>query len=139
MKTTFLISIVLYFFSFSNLFSQSNLKFSQTFTCRKSNHINIDISNPNLVIKSVKGSIIVVEASVEISSNNYRLLEFLTNNGRYNLKFDITEDDKLITISDKNNKDKIKIKGITIGEKISYTLYIPENKEIQNNSIVASL
>lgn len=139
MKTTVLISMLIYFFSLNNLFSQtSSLKFSQTFTCRTSNNINLNIDNPNVEIKSIKGSIIVVEASIEITSTNYRLLKFLQESGRYNIESVKTEDGKQITLTDRKKKDEIKIKGKTIIEYVNYTIFIPEGQEFQNMGIIAS-
>ena len=68
----------------------SSIKLNQTFSSREINSIDVDIKNPNLQVKTIKGSIIVVEISIEISSTNFRLLEFVADKGRYNIlgKFD---------------------------------------------------
>ena len=134
-------TLILVFLCFATVhFTQaqtSSIKLNQTFSSRDISSINIDIHNPNLIVKTIKGSIIVVETSVEISSTNFRLLEFIADNGRYDLVGEIDEATKVLNIKDPKKKDEIKIKGKTIKETVVYTVYIPENKKVQGVDVVA--
>ena len=134
-------SLFVMLFSLSLLhFTQAqtaSIKLNQTFSSRNINTISLDIPNYNVKIKSIKGSIVVVETSVEINSNNFRLLDFIAKNGRYNLTGSIDEDSKNLQIKEPLIKDKIKIKGKNIIEQIAYTIYIPETKKLNDIEIVA--
>ena len=134
-------SLFVMLFSLSLLhFTQAqtaSIKLNQTFSSRNINTISLDIPNYNVKIKSIKGSIVVVETSVEINSNNFRLLDFIAKNGRYNLTGSIDEDSKNLQIKEPLIKDKIKIKGKNIIEQIVYTIYIPETKKLNDIEIVA--
>lgn len=134
-------TLILVFLCFTTVYftqaQTSSIKLNQTFSSRAINSINIDIHNPNLNIKTIKGSIIVVETSVEISSTNFRLLEFIADNGRYNLVGELDEATKVLNIKEPKKKDAIKIKGQTLKETVVYTIYLPENKKVQGVDIVA--
>ena len=108
----------------------SSIKLNQTFSSREINSIDVDIKNPNLQVKTIKGSIIVVEISIEISSTNFRLLEFVADKGRYNILGKFDKENKRLSLKDPKIKDEIKFKGKTIQEKVIYTVYIPENKKV---------
>ena len=115
----------------------SSIKLNQTFSSREINSIDVDIKNPNLQVKTIKGSIIVVEISIEISSTNFRLLEFVADKGRYNILGKFDKENKRLSLKDPKIKDEIKFKGKTIQEKVIYTVYIPENKKVIGVDLVA--
>lgn len=137
MRTFLLILSLLVVAASISVAQTSSIKLNQTFSSREINCIDVDIHNPNLQVKPIKGSIIVVEISIEISSTNFRLLEFVADKGRYDILGKFDKENKKLSLKDPKIKDEIKIKGKTIQEKVIYTVYIPENKKVIGVDLVA--
>ena len=137
MKTILLILSILVAANSFSYAQTASIKLNQTFSSREINSIDIDIHNPNLQVKPIKWSIIVVEISIEINSTNFRLLEFVADKGRYNILGKFDKENKRLSLKDPEIKDEIKFKGKTIQEKVIYTVYIPENKEVIGVDLVA--
>ena len=137
MRTFLLILSLLVVAASISVAQTSSIKLNQTFSSREINCIDVDIHNPNLQVKTIKGSIIVVEISIEISSTNFRLLEFVADKGRYNILGKFDKENKRLSLKDPKIKDEIKFKGRTIQEKVIYTVYIPENKKVNGVDLVA--
>lgn len=109
----------------ANSFAQASLTFNQTFSTLKATNLELKLNSQNIKIKNTKGSRIIVEASVQISSSNYNLLEFMQNTGRYELEQQMDADRKVLILSTKRLKNVVVIKGEEIRETISYTVYVP--------------
>jgi hypothetical protein len=138
MKTSFLILSLFFTLHSISVAQSSSIKLNQTFSCRNINSIDIDVQNPNVELKRIKGSILVIEISVEISSTNFRLLEFVGNKGRYNMLGKIDTETQQLRLQNPTMRDEIKVKGEKIKEQVRYTLYIPENKKITGVDLLAN-
>ncbi len=135
MKTKIFSIIILFALSFSNSYAQANLKFNQTFSSRNALNINLEVESNDVVIKNIKGSRIVIEMLISISSPNTNLLDFIAKGGRYDLEKSFNDETQTLTLSAKKHKDVITIKGQEVREKISYVIYVPETTERVNDSI----
>lgn len=124
LKNSFFI-VLLLLVGFSNSQAQASLTLNQTFSTLKATTIKLDVNSQNIQIKSTKGSRIIVEAAVQISSSNYNLLEFMQNTGRYELEQQLDADRKLLILSTKRLKNVVVIKGEEIRETLNYTIYLP--------------
>ncbi|MGH1339068.1 MAG: hypothetical protein ACRBFS_23325 [Aureispira sp.] len=116
---------VFFLIGIANSFSQASLTFNQTFSALKATTLELNVNSQNIHIKSTKGSRIIVEASVKISSSNYNLLEFMQNSGRYELEQQMDADRKVLILSTKRLKNVVVIKGEEIHETVNYTIYLP--------------
>jgi hypothetical protein len=98
---------------------------NQSFNIDAAQFISIQVNNPNLTIKYTQGTRILVETKVSLSVDNLTLLNFITQQGRYDLIKKVDPNTKCLTLVLKNKQDLILIKGKELKEKISYTIYIP--------------
>lgn len=113
------------FIGISHIGAQASLTFNQTFSALKATTLELHVNSQNIQIKPTKGSRIIVEASVEISSSNYNLLDFMQKTGRYELEQQLDADQKVLVLSTKRLKNVVVIKGEEIRETIHYTIYLP--------------
>lgn len=109
----------------SHVGAQASLTFNQTFSAFKATTLELKVNSQNIQIKPTKGSRIIVEASVKISSPNYNLLEFMQKTGRYELEQQLDANQKVLVLSTKRLKNVVVIKGEEIRETIHYTIYLP--------------
>jgi hypothetical protein len=135
MKMNICAVLLLFVFSFTNSYAQANLKFNQTFSSMNAANINLDVANSSIVVKTIKGSRIVIEMLIDISSPNTRLLEFIAEGGRYDLEKSFDDKTKTLTLSAKKHKNIITIKGEEISEQVSYVIYVPETTQRVNDTI----
>ncbi|MFK7798784.1 MAG: hypothetical protein AB8E82_15140 [Aureispira sp.] len=105
--------------------AQASLTFNQTFSTLNATALELQLNSQNIQIKSTKGSRIIVEAAVKLSSPNYNLLEFMHKSGRYELKQQLDANRKVLTLSLKRLNSVMVIKGEEIQETIDYTIYLP--------------
>jgi len=105
--------------------AQASLTFNQTFSTLNATALELQLNSQNIQIKSTKGSRIIVEAAVKLSSPNYNLLEFMHKSGRYELKQQLDTNRKVLTLSLKRLNSVMVIKGEEIQETIDYTIYLP--------------
>lgn len=105
--------------------AQASLTFNQTFSTLNATTLELQLNSENIQIKSTKGSRIIVEAAVTLSSPNYNLLEFMHKSGRYELKQQLDTNRKVLILSLKRINSAMVIKGEEIQETINYTIYLP--------------
>lgn len=105
--------------------AQASLTFNQTFSTLNATTLELQLNTQNIQIKPTKGSRIIVEAAVKISSPNYNLLEFMHKSGRYELQQQMDSDRKALTLSLKRLSSVMVVKGEEIQETIDYTIYLP--------------
>jgi len=106
-------------------FGQASLKFNQTFSANAAQKVNMDVPSKNIKIKTIKGSRVIVETAITISSNNNKLLEFMAKEGRYNLDQSFDDQTHELTLKAKKRKNLIRVKGKELKEKVEYTIYVP--------------
>lgn len=139
MKTTIFSILILFVLSFNNSYAQANLKFNQTFSSMNAVNMNLNVENSAVVIKTIKGSRVVIEMLISISSPNTNLLEFIAKEGRYDLEKSFDEETQTLILAAKKHKDIITIKGQEISEEVSYVIYIPETMQRVNDTVAANL
>ncbi|BDS15519.1 hypothetical protein [Aureispira anguillae] len=123
--------------SITNNYAQATLKFHQTFASMNADKINMNVDSDNITIKTIKGSRIVVEMLIKISSNNSRLLEFIAAGGRYDLEKKFDDNQHTLVLNSKKIKDIITIKGEEIKEEIGYVVYVPETTQFVHDTIAS--
>jgi hypothetical protein len=105
--------------------AQASLTFNQTFSTLNATTLELQLNSENIQVKPTKGSRIIVEAAVTLSSPNYNLLEFMHKSGRYELKQQLDTNRKVLILSLKRINSAMVIKGEEIQETINYTIYLP--------------
>ena len=99
---------------------------NQSFKVDAAHSISIQINSPNLKVKYIQGTRILVETKVSLSIDNSALLHFITQKGRYDLIKELDTNTKCIKLVPKNKQNLILIKGEELQENVSYTIYIPQ-------------
>src|SRR6187431_1544694 len=129
MKRYIFLTLAICFFSVVSSFAQASMKYTQTFASFDADKIKVDIKGDNVqvIYKEIKGTRIVLETTVAISSDNIRLLEFVVEGGRYELNKNYDASTRELTVSNKKDNDLIIIKGQQIKEEITYVIYLPES------------
>lgn len=115
-------------------YSQVAKTLHQTFTIESAEKINVDLDKAqNIFLKDTKGSRILVETKVRLSLPNQSLLDFVVNNGRYNLIKSIDKTTRELTLSSNKQNNVIVVKGQTCQEYLTYTIYMPGNVHVSDN------
>ncbi|MFT5648268.1 MAG: hypothetical protein ACI976_002967 [Aureispira sp.] len=134
-RTSFIVKYVCFwvFSCFPIILSaQVSTSFNQSFNIDAAQFINIQVNNSNLKIKYTQGTRILVETKVSLSVDNLTLLNFITQQGRYDLIKKVNPNTKCLKLVLKNKQDLILIKGKELQENISYTIYIPREMAFLN-------
>ncbi|MCP4440748.1 MAG: hypothetical protein GY810_17510 [Aureispira sp.] len=114
----------------STAFGQAEKKIGKHVTLMESvDQLIIQLPKNKVEVKEIKGSRILIEIQITLSSGNLQLLDYLTNAGRYEVaaKLNQGKEALLITKAAKNNNIIIQ-KGKEIHEDISYVIYVPSNQ-----------
>jgi len=108
------------------LFAQVSTTLNQSFKIDMAESVSIQVNSPNLKVKYIQGSRILVETKISLSIDNSILLDLIVQKGRYDLIKKLDMNTKSIKLIPKNNHSLIVIKGKELEEQISYTIYIPK-------------
>lgn len=106
----------------------------QTFTLEEAEKVNINVIGTDVEMKETKGSRILVETHIKISVPNEALLNYIVNNGRYDLMKEVDNTNGEITLKSKKTRDVLIIQGKEVNEELSYTIYMPTSIKYANNS-----
>lgn len=106
-------------------YGQLAKKTSQTIEIGKAETLRLDVPNAKILWRTTKGKRIIIETSVELSVPNEALLNFIINNGRYELLCQINERTKQMILSSKRNRNMLIIKGEECKEQVTYTIFVP--------------
>lgn len=137
MKIKFLYAVIVFLLVSANSSAQATIRFNQTFSSMSAVKILMDVESSNIEVQTIKGSRILVEMAIKISSPNERLLEFIAEQGRYDLEKKFDQSINSLTLASKKNKDVLIIKGEEIREEFAYILYLPETTEFVRESIAS--
>lgn len=116
-------------FVFSLVFglqAQATMTLNQTFLAMNATRINFVVPSHQVAIKTTKGSRIIVESKIRLSTPNERLLKFLVDTKRYELQHTYNAQEQLLTIRRPKVKGAVMVKGEEIQETVHYTLYLPQ-------------
>lgn len=106
-------------------YGQFAKKTSQTVDIGKAETLRLDVTNAKILWRTTKGKRIIIETSVELSVPNESLLNFIVNNGRYELLCQINERTKQMVLSSKRNRNMLIVKGEECQERVIYTIFVP--------------
>ncbi len=106
-------------------YGQMAKKTSQTVEIGQAETLRLDVPNAKILWRTTKGNRIIIETSVELSVPNEALLNFIINNGRYELLCQINERTKQMVLSSKRNRNMLIVKGEECQEHVVYTIFIP--------------
>jgi hypothetical protein len=147
MKSLYKFSLVLLFSGlFSGVsFAQSSItvdaetsKFlRQTFTMDDFKEVILDVGKDDVVFEKTKGSRVIIETSVKISTANFMVLEYLANRGRYDFKKSVDNYTEEVIISACIEKEDIVIKGETLKEEVKHVIYIPQSVFLVDTEFMA--
>ena len=80
-------------------------------------------------VKEWSDSFVRVHTNVTLENASAEALKFFLMQGRYNLKPGL--DDGSLVITSMPRAANVKYRGQDLGEKVSYTVFIPENAEAE--------
>lgn len=106
--------------------AQATTTLNQTFSSMNATQIDFEVPSDQIAIKMTKGSRIIVESKIELSTPNERLLQYLVDTKRYELKHSYNAQQQRLTIQRPETKGAVMVKGEEIRETVHYTLYIPQ-------------
>lgn len=125
MKSFHLTALLVFSLVFG-LQAQATMTLNQTFSAKSATHIDFAVPSHQVAVKTTKGSRIIVESKVKLSTPNERLLKFLVDTKRYELQHAHNTQKQLLTIKRPKVKGAVMVKGEEIQETVYYTLYLPE-------------
>lgn len=111
-------------------FGQISKNTHQTIITDNIESVRINIKDATVEIKETKGSRILVETNIVLSVPNEALLNFVIENGRYELVQIINATTRQLTIESKKDKNIIVVKGEACAERISYIIYVPTTMRV---------
>ncbi len=106
-------------------YGQMAKKISQTIEIGKAETLRLDVPNAKILWRTTKGTRIIIETSVELSVPNEALLNFIINNGRYELLCQVNERTRQMVLSSKRNRNMLIVKGEECQEHVIYTIFVP--------------
>ena len=107
----------------------------KSFNLKGQETIVLDLKG-NVEVKEWKGEIMRVQMNIAIANGSNSMLKSLITAGRYNLKSKV--EDEGLTIFAPGMKRDIKIKGSALQEKITYTVFAPDDVTIKLSDEVSS-
>lgn len=113
--------------------AQATASTNELITATNIEVINLDLNSDNIEIKETKGSRIIIESHIELTTvNNSAMLNFLVNSGRYALKNKADATTQTLTITRNKTMNVLLVKGKECEEIISYTILIPDSVKVVN-------
>lgn len=106
--------------------AQATTTLNQTFSSMNATQIDFKVPSNQIAIKTTKGSRVIVESKILLSTPNERLLDFLIDTKRYELQHSYNAQQQRLTIKRPKVKGAILVQGEEIQETVQYTLYIPQ-------------
>lgn len=125
MKALYWIALLLLTTAVS-LQAQATFTLNQTFSTMGAQQIQLDVPSDAIVIKTTKGSRIIVESNVRLSTPNENLMQFLVKTKRYELTHEYNAERKLLTLKRPRPESAVVYQGEEVEEYIKYTLYLPQ-------------
>jgi uncharacterized ubiquitin-like protein YukD len=119
--------ILIFVFSIPACIAQVSKTIHQTFTLDNAEKITLDLDSKDINYKETKGTRILVETKITLSLPNQSLLDFVVNNGRYNLIKSVDATSREISLSSQKNKNVIVVRGKECVEDVVHTIYVPSS------------
>jgi hypothetical protein len=123
--------IILLALSISTVSAQTAAKtFSKSFNSQGKGLLRLDL--PGAVdVKTWDSPTIRFEINVSLASGNTSMLNELANVGRYNLTAKSLLGEDVLIVNAPNLQKQVKIKGETLKEAVTYTVYVPKRMGIE--------
>ncbi|MFT5645606.1 MAG: hypothetical protein ACI976_000279 [Aureispira sp.] len=125
----------------SSLFAQAMASTNELILATNIEILNLDLDSDNIEIKETKGSRIIIESYIKLTTvSSNALLSFLVNSGRYSLenKRDVTT--QTLNIGCKKTRNVLLVKGKECEEVIFYKILVPASVKVVNTkSPIASI
>lgn len=117
----------------SSLFAQATASANEMISAVNIETINLDLASDNIEIKETKGSRIIIESHIKLTTvNNGAMLNFLVNSGRYALENKVDATTQTLSITRKKNMNVLLVKGEECEEIISYIVLVPASVKVVN-------
>jgi len=129
-----IIFALLFSFTACFAFAQSTDVAHETVNAQGVEQVKFDLGTKDVIIKTTKGSRIIVESRVTISLSNETLLKYLIDSGRYGVESAIDASTGVMTIARKRTKNVLIVKGQECEEKFSFTIFLPEGIKFSESS-----
>ena len=133
------LTIVFCLFASSALHAQASKIIHQSMTLDGAQTININVVGAKVEVKPSQGHRLMIETKIEIGVPSPRLLDFIVNQGRYNLVKEIDLATNELTVSSKKTNNILMVNGKECMETLSYIFYVPEAVKFANNSTIQDL
>lgn len=117
---------VFYLRSSGCCWAQLSKQTTQTIPIKGAQLIRVAIPNAEVYFKETKGYRLIVEANIELSVPNETLLNFVINNGRYQVEWTINPNNKELLITAQRDRDLLVVRGEICQEKVVYVIYVPK-------------
>jgi len=103
--------------------------------------LNLDLDSDNIEIRETKGSRIIIESQIQLSTvSNSALLNFLINSGRYALENKVDATTQTLSVFRKKTRNVLLVKGEECEEFINYIILVPASvKVVHTKSLTASI
>jgi hypothetical protein len=105
----------------------------RTFVLDNVNQVKLNLNTTNIEYRETKGSRVLVEMTISAEVPNETMMNFLIENGRYEL---VTQNDattSTLVINAPKPANVIVIKGKECKEEVSYIVYLPSTIKFINN------
>ena len=126
------ISTILFSFLIaSNILGQAQTTFVKSFKLNGSDYLMLNLDG-DVEVKEWKDGFLRIHTNVASDNATSEALKFFSRQGRYNLRPSLQGDGSL-AISSVDRPINVKYRGQDLSEKVSYTVFIPENVGVEVN------
>jgi hypothetical protein len=117
----------------TSLFAQATASVNEVISAASIETVHLDLDSDDIEIKETKGSRIIIESSVKLTTvSNTAMLDFLINSGRYALESTTDATTQTLSITRKKDINVLLVKGKECEEVISYRILVPASVKIVN-------
>lgn len=99
---------------------------TQTIPISGAQSLRVAIPHAKLDFKETNGDRLIIEANIELSVPNETLLNFVINNGRYQLQWTVDPTTRELLLTSERDRDMLVVRGEVCQERVIYTIYIPK-------------
>lgn len=125
----------------SSLSAQAMASTNELISATNIEILNLNLDSDNIEIKETKGSRIIIESHIKLTTvSSSALLSFLINSGRYTLENNRNVATQTLSIACKKTRNVLLVKGDECEEVIFYKILVPASVRIVNTkSPIASI
>ncbi len=109
----------------------------RTFVVENITQVRLQLTG-NVEIRETKGSRVLVEITASAAVPSEAMMNFLVENGRYEVISDIDATAGVLTLTTQKPKNVLMVKGQECKEEISYVVYMPTSIKFVNKDAATS-